>query len=64
MYDVNEIREVEVNCNNKATCLKGIILNNIGLNHCANITLMKQVATDNNPEGGSTWMPLSKKDYE
>lgn len=51
LYDPNETREIEVNSKNKATSLKKIILESIGLFKKAGIVLYKLVK-ENNPEKG------------
>lgn len=60
LYDPNDIREIEVNSKNKATSLKKIILESIGLYKKASIVLFKQVKED----GKTEWEPFSEKDYE
>lgn len=66
-YDPNDIREIEVNSKNKATSLKKIILESIGLFKRANIILLKSSKEDN-PEkinkGEINWVPFSDQDYE
>lgn len=51
---------------NKATSLKKIILDSIGLYKRANIILLKQ-ASNQNPETGKqeqVWIPFDNNDYE
>lgn len=66
-YDPNDVREIEVNSKNKATSLKKIILESIGLFKRANIVLLKSAQHDN-PEkaarGEINWVPFSDQDYE
>jgi hypothetical protein len=55
-----------VNSKNKATSLKKIILESIGLYKRANIVLFKQEQNDN-PEVNKSeymWVPFSEHDYE
>ena len=58
-----------MNSKNKATSLKKIILESIGLYRKANIVLLKQ-ETNDNPEaqiksdGHNNWVPFSEHDYE
>jgi len=65
LYDPNETRQIQVNMKNKATSLKKIILDSIGLWRKANIILLKQVDRQN-PETGANekvWEPFSENDY-
>lgn len=65
LYDPNGTREVQVNMKNKATSLKKIILESIGLYKRANIILLK--FTKENPEQAnslSVWKPFDNNDYE
>lgn len=60
LYDPNDVREIQVNMKNKATSLKKMILESIGLYKRANIILLKSVKKDN-PESGSSeqvWIPF------
>jgi len=43
LYDPNDVREIQVNMKNKATSLKKMILESIGLYKRANIILLKSV---------------------
>jgi len=56
-----------VNSKNKATSLKKIILESIGLWKKANIILLKQ-ETNDNPESANkneiNWVPFEEHDYE
>jgi hypothetical protein len=65
LYDPNGTREVQVNMKNKATSLKKIILESIGLYKRANIILLK--FQKENPEQGTSelvWKPFDNNDYE
>ena len=66
LYDANVTREIQVNSKNKATSLKKIVLESIGLStKKAQIMLLKQVA-NMNPEGGKSqgWQPFGDEDYD
>jgi len=65
LYDPNETREIEVNSKNKATSLKKIILESIGLFKKAGIVLYK-LLKENNPEKGpiQSWVQFSEQDYD
>ena len=61
LYDPNETREIEVNSKNKATSLKKIILESVGLFKKAGIILYK-MHKENNPEKGpvQSWVPFTE----
>lgn len=60
LYDQNDTREIAVNQKNKATSLKKVILDSIGLFKKAQIMLLKQV-NNSNPElgGDKVWQPFT-----
>jgi hypothetical protein len=59
LYDPNESKSVDVNSKNKATSLKKIILESIGLYKKANIILLKH---QDSPE--AEWIPFESSDYD
>jgi hypothetical protein len=64
LYDADNTKSVDVNSKNKATSLKKIILESIGLYRKANIILLKLVPSENSTEPATEWVPFDDKDYE
>lgn len=66
LYDPNDVREIKVNCKNKASSLKKIILDSIKLYKRACISLYKQV-TVSDPESkhlvSKQWVAFDDTDY-
>ena len=67
LYDPNQHVEIKVNSKNKATTLKKIILESIGLYKKANIDLFKGCPTGNklpNHQDEFVWKPFTEDDYK
>ena len=62
LYDPNDTREIEVNVKHKASSLKKIILEQLGLFKKANVILFKK-NEDKNPEA-KQWIEFSQKDLD